>query len=376
MNLSLSVVSRFRKREQPTSTVADSNPLAAASFGGRDRTLLGQHELDQDQNALQGMSPEDIQREHFKKYAKPYILPGREDAPVVIMYAGLASTTLPWRETADRINQETGLRVEVYTLKGHDGTQRTLLATSDQDWVDDIKEKIYAARENGFLPIMFFASTSAVAGVEALRQVKTENPDDPLFGAVAMMGAPFKLRNPLHEWALSAANWVSRHVPYADWLATKLRWKTVPFRWDEHDRRRHPKIESVPVKTLLDLKHLKESAKEGIALIDRPVLVFQGARDGYVKPSDSREMLEYTATDRKDRRYEFFPDSPHLVMNGPEKERFLNITLQWVNRLLEEKDFSAPAVEANEANWRRPRFQRVRRLVRRLRELWPLKAAS
>jgi len=282
-----------------------------------------------EQQLVKWISKREPANEDFACHSEPYVIEGKENLSHFLFYGGLAGTGFPWKEIATDFNKEWGNQVEVYSLAGHDGTMETLADISHEDWVEDVINKAEKAQLRSGEPVVFFGfSTSAVAVLDAA----SRRPE--LFAALVLVAPPIRLRQNYLTTLLGLAERLDAWVPGVSKIAKKIKFPLASRKVSEgygENFTKSPRMDWVPLSTLVSLSRLQKKARAAVPSIESPVLVIQGTEDTYVKAKTSERLVARLGSSEKD--IVLFEGSPHPVMLSTCEEEFVKTVHSWLQRL-------------------------------------------
>lgn len=316
-----------------------------------------------------------VTEDRFKKYAQPFIIPGREDV-CIISYSGLVTPNYPLRRFLSETYRRFGFRTELYSLYGHDGTHESLAGATHDKMLDFLKEKVSGLPQTGpdkkpNKRIFVGYSTGALAGLA----LEAQYPGT--FDAMILIGAPMFIKNPWHhrllsvvakvEFVLSKLGALAAAIdkeldpeqadkpkksrgPFAYISRTFYRWggelanmlNKTPFSMqpnppkDPHGKlslkelRKTPHFAEFKLLNLLSVYRLGTIGKQGLTTGKTAIPIFtcQGTDDPFCRANCADFILENNKMNSEAAqllsRNKIYANTPHAVFFGPHGKEFMN----------------------------------------------------
>ncbi|MBX7137434.1 MAG: lysophospholipase [Oligoflexia bacterium] len=244
-----------------------------------------------------GIDLEEELPKEFVRHAQPVVLQGRVDAPVLQFYGGLGQTSLPCLELARLFNQQSGYTCELYSLEGHQGSWRKIIAQSEIHWVRDVIERAERVlAETGNPTTGFGFSTGGLT----LLKAAAERPE--LFSKLVLIGTPLELRNRVHVAALEVAEMLASHFTALRMLTPYI---PVPLAWNDllvkntFNAKGRRRLEFLPLSRFLCLKRLQLKTVASLTRVSCPVIFVHGSEDEFSTPATIKKHFGRLGTSDK-----------------------------------------------------------------------------
>lgn len=318
-----------------------------------------------------------------------------------------------WKSTADALKKHFNSHSEAESLPGHDGTMKSLLLYNQEDWdraaylaatrtlrESSSEKKVLGGLSTGGLVLLKFAAN---------------HPE--LVRGLIIVGSPFVLKTWWFRYPLPVITFLYRKVPFlrplynyvtfrvddsdlkrgrkkkgeqpaslvarstesfvsgvkkclppAYYLGafvtqntrTALSFVLSRFLYGEtpppptKDQVANAGYTDLPLKSFVSFYLTQLHARRALEKLQCHVLFVYGKHDHYGTIESAKKMFDKIPVPNSMKRFEVFDHSPHSVMLGVEKERFLDVVVQWKRELdareAEQSRIAATTTTAPEAN--------------------------
>lgn len=272
-------------------------------------------------------SPEYLER------AKPFSMPAKlADSAEVIFFGGLGGNGHHWRELALQVNDNLGLGIEVFALKGQDGSREGLVSTRAADWIADVSDKIKAAAgRSGKPPVVVAASTGGMAVAQGVVENSLK------LAGLVMMGPPYSFKNQVLNSLLPILSTLDATLPVASSILKEQHWPPIKTyeralaQMEARGESEDPdKLMPRPFPALLEMERLRKSSWKILPQLKCPCMLLFGTGDEYLSEEAARKTFDRIGA--IDKVFESF-DAPHVVGRTPnmaERERYLSVLQSWI----------------------------------------------
>ncbi|RME59599.1 MAG: hypothetical protein D6780_04875 [Candidatus Dadabacteria bacterium] len=219
----------------------------------------------------------DVKR--FKRFSKPFIIPGRQDLGAFLFFGGLSATGYPWRDFALKLFERSGIHSEVHSLAGHTGEWADLRDVTAEEWIKDMYEKAKAFKKP---PVVFCYSTSALVALEVERRYPGT------FAAIVAVSAPLILKDKELEEQIDKGVRAAQAVSALTFgQLDPLKYGSIPFEtaasiYETKQGRKSPKYTKLPLSTVKEFRKIQLLARDAASKINIPLFYAEGRYDSLV----------------------------------------------------------------------------------------------
>ena len=257
------------------------------------------------------LAPEKVER-NVRDRAGPYFYKGNEVG--VILTHGFSSTAQEMHRLGKYLHEEFGFSTFGVLLAGH-GTSPADLAQTDMiDWYKSLKESYDFIKQQCEKVILIGHSMGATLSLI----LAANEPID----AVVTLCAPIKVEYFMQDYLFLVADLL----------------KYFPRRKEEIELMEKNNLLNYRVSALKAVEHLldlMEVAREEIKNVTAPILTITAGKDDRVPLYNAEKIHELVKSEIKDD--EFFTNSPHTILFGPEREQVINRITHFLELVLQKK---------------------------------------
>ncbi len=260
---------------------------------------------------LDNLAPEKVER-NVRDKAGPYFYHGNEIG--IILTHGFSSTAQEMHQLGQYLHEQFGYTVLGVLLAGH-GTSPADLAQTDMiDWYKSLKESYDFVKQNCTKVILIGHSMGATL---SMILAANESVD-----AIVTMCAPIKVEYFMQDYLFLVADLL----------------KYFPRRKEEIELMEKNNLLNYRVSALKAVEHLldlMEVAREEIKKVATPILTITAGKDDRVPLYNAEKIHELVKSEIKEN--DFFSNSPHMILFGPEREQVIERIIQFIDIILQKK---------------------------------------
>ncbi|WP_027847308.1 alpha/beta hydrolase [Marinococcus halotolerans] len=210
-----------------------------------------------------------------------------------------------------RFLEKKGYTVHAPVYKGHGVPPEELMETDYHDWWEDVKAGIEELKERGFDQIA--VGGLSLGGLMALRVAYHYD----VLGVIPM-SAPMSTFNNADKL-------------YGDVINYAKEFKRLEGKDQDQIDKEIMEFRQLPTDTLHSVNRLIREVSEGLDMVHVPAMIVQGEKDDMIA-EDSANII-YEEISSEDKQIKWYPDSPHVITLGNDRDELNEDVYQFLDGL-------------------------------------------